>query len=46
MHACPPGHFGFAATVKVESLAGRLAEENPDVMPEDDAAGMPVLYGR
>ena len=24
----------------------RLAEENPDVMPEDDAQGMPVLYGR
>lgn len=27
-------------------LTRRLAEENPDVMPEDDAIGMPVLYGR
>jgi glutathione S-transferase len=46
MHALVlPGHFGFA-----DSLAGRLAEEIQDVMPEDEAAGLPppavVLYGR
>jgi glutathione S-transferase len=30
----------------VAALVRRLAEENPDVMPEDDALGVPVLYGR
>src|SRR5438045_5074392 len=33
-----PGHFGF--------VADRVAEESGDVMPEDEAEAMPVLYGR
>jgi hypothetical protein len=36
-----PDIFGFVATLKVASLDGRLAEEILDVMPEDDAQGMP-----
>ncbi len=35
-----PEYFGF-----VGSLEGRLAEEIQDVMPEDEATGLPVLPG-
>src|SRR4051812_3402937 len=41
-----PGHFGFVANLEAASLKGSVAEEIGNVMSEDGADTMPVLYGR